>query len=200
MIDGYACATERGRKYHMDRNEPCRICKEWWEKVQAGTAATAAPVRSLAQVVQCGTAPGYRKHRRNAEAACKPCREAAALERQKFDDKRRTEREGASGRGRAAVPREHGTAKGRGQHKRRGETPCEPCQTAYNKMQNENRNLRLYGTTTPPAQKIKPSPCGSVRGYKHHVKEGTPRYAPCKAAKAAETAKWRAETDAKVAA
>lgn len=187
------CGTLTGWHQHKAANTPaCQYCKSAKTKHDAGTTIT-APVRSKAQVVQCGTAPGYRKHRRNAEAACKPCREAAALERKKFDDKRRTKREGANGR--AADPREHGTAKGRGQHKRRGETPCEPCQTAYNKMQNENRSLRLYGTTTPPAQKIKPSPCGSVRGYKHHVKEGTPRCAPCKAAKAAETAKWRAKTE-----
>ncbi|HAY43207.1 MAG TPA: hypothetical protein DCY59_06480 [Micrococcaceae bacterium] len=83
MDYSYACATEQGLKYHMRRNEPCKICKDWWTKVQAGQAQIPEPVVSKARVAQCGTPSGAKKHRRLKEPRCEPCRlaeNAKALE------------------------------------------------------------------------------------------------------------------------
>lgn len=86
-----------------------------------GLAPSPKPRR---RVAECGTRPGYVRHRNLGEEPCAPCREANA-------DYIRT-RHHAPKNPAALPPIDHGTPRGYRQHHYRGEPACQPCKDAYN--------------------------------------------------------------------
>lgn len=72
-------------------------------------------------VSRCGTAAGYRRHMRDGEHPCDPCRVAASNQR----------RPGVARRRRPGAPVVHGTNAGYAAHITEKSTPCQPCCDAH---------------------------------------------------------------------
>lgn len=81
---------------------------------------------------ECGTPPGARRHRRDGEEVCEPCREAW--------NRYAAEKRGGGFTGRRNRPvAVCGTYPGHSAHVKRGEAPCDPCKRALNAYQREYR-------------------------------------------------------------
>ena len=143
------CGSEKGWFQHKAANTPpCQFCAPYNPKLaqpkkQAVVVAVRKkpgpkPKRKLPdreagkftaspEPAVCGTHSGYKKHRKNGEEACRPCKDAAA----------------AYARERYALkpPKEikHGTETGVTQHRRRGIPLCDPCRETRNES-----NRRQY--------------------------------------------------------
>ncbi|MFE3169296.1 hypothetical protein [Streptomyces sp. NPDC059224] len=92
------------------------------------TAIFNRPRRGPGAVASCGTAAGYRRHRRNGEQPCPPCTEANTTEqRENFNSpvKRPSQ----------LKPIAHGTLGGYKQHRYRREQACEECLAAQRDYQ-----------------------------------------------------------------
>lgn len=88
------------------------------------------PPRKIAEIAECGTLSGWHRHRDLEEKPCEKCR----LEKNRYNRERyyATKANGHKPIGRIPDEREHGSTKGRDQHKRAGEEVCRPCKDAYN--------------------------------------------------------------------
>lgn len=147
MSNFYPCATELALKYHMNRNEPCRTCREWWARVQAGEAALAAPAApSKRRVAQCGTPSGAKKHRREHTEMCQPCRDA---ENGKSRDWK-ANKNGTKGLGRP-ITNGCGTAAAASRHRKNDEPMDEACAKAE-KEYNAERYQRASARKKAKAQ------------------------------------------------
>lgn len=60
----------------LSDNERRRLRRRAGDVPPTPAPAPAAVPKAPRQPVQCGTRPGYQKHRRNGEQACDPCRQA----------------------------------------------------------------------------------------------------------------------------
>lgn len=75
-------------------------------------------------VAECGTVPGYNRHRAMRQAPCRPCTDAnTEYKRQRYNAPKSTA---------DLPPIEHGTAQGARQHHYRREPACPDCRAAYN--------------------------------------------------------------------
>lgn len=90
--------------------------------------AVIGPPRGRVNAAQCGTPGGYRKHRRQAEDACRPCKDAeAAAQRDSAARQHPKSRPGPK-----LKPIVHGDMNGYRAHYRREELPvCDDCKQAY---------------------------------------------------------------------
>lgn len=150
------CATQKGVYLHIRAGESCRVCKDWVKRGKPVVTPadlkpkvvtpkpSKAPVkreysrpakprapRKISAVANCGTIAGWRRHKDRGEEVCEPCR----VEKNRYNrENYRRLQEGGVKRptGRQPDPREHGTAKGRDQHRRNNEETCRSCKDAYN--------------------------------------------------------------------
>lgn len=198
-MTNYDCATEMGYKAHVRRNDaPCRICLDWKKRHDAGQASKPAPikapkkprVRTPRKDAQHGTPAGFHAHEYHGTEVCPPCREAInERNRERYAERKQTR---PAPRAKRTDPIEHGTAKGRGQHKRRGEEPCTPCREAYNAANAAARAKRLAAAGkifTPKVPK-----CGELSGYKLHRSKGEPTCDACRDANRKAKADYRERT------
>lgn len=115
------CGTEKGLLQHKARNEPpCKWCIKFRDD----------PAPPVKHVVQCGTANGRAKHRRDGTQICDPCRLAYNADNRARNAKRARP---------AQVTGEiqHGTVRGYQQHKSRGDADCPPCRQAANEKRRQ---------------------------------------------------------------
>lgn len=148
------CGTQAGVDAHIRDGEQCSFCRDWVKRGKPVVTGKPAPKpkpkqstprvkrayvhggkpkppRKIAEVANCGTIAGWRRHKDRKEEVCEPCR----LEKNRYNrENYKRLQEGGEKRktGRPSDPREHGTAKGRDQHKRNNEETCRPCKDAYN--------------------------------------------------------------------
>lgn len=199
MIQNYGCATAAGVAAHIRYYDPpCRICREWLAKVEAGEESKPAPikapkkpkVRTPRKQAVCGTTEGFSAHQYYGTETCSPCREAW----NERNRERYAERKGKqpAPRAKRTDPIEHGTAKGRGQHKRRGEEVCTPCKQAYNAANAAARAARLAAAGKVFTPKV--VECGTLPGYKLHRSKNEPTCQPCRDANRQAKAEYRERT------
>jgi hypothetical protein len=89
--------------------------------VRVRRVSTVKPVTRVA-VAKCGTTSGYKRHRKNGETSCQPCREAHNADTRRYN---------ASRPPRPQVTRAQcGTPLGREMHRRKKERACDDCKEA----------------------------------------------------------------------
>lgn len=124
--------------------------------------------------LRCGTFEGYRKHKRNHETICPPCREAKRV--------RAAEDYAEKVAAREAVPFDTsacGTSAGYQRHKHHDVPPCDPCKAGRAEYMADYRAKRKAAKTPRPVGVFDPAVCGDNNGYHRHVRNGTPACAPC---------------------
>ena len=198
MNSNYACATEQGYANHVRRNDaPCRVCKSWKQKHDAGEAAKPAPVKAPKtpkatkkakpkpkpeprerERPDCGTTAGFHFHVNHGEPIDEDCRVAyRAYQREQYAKR--------NGKPKQQVRPDHtlgdfthGEPGGRYQHQRRGTEICGPCRESYNAHQ----RARKAGTrSTAPRKAV--AECGTPAGYVRHENRNEPICQPCRDAR-----------------
>lgn len=89
--------------------------------------------------LRCGTFEGYRKHKRNQETICPPCREAKRVKSAADYAKKTADREANPP---VFDPSKCGTYAGYRQHVRHKNTKCEPCRESYKAYMADYREKR----------------------------------------------------------
>lgn len=189
-----SCGTATGVQAHKARNEPpCPGCRKFMTNPAPVKATIQAPhvgprprrtpdrLVKARRVIECGTVPGYRRHKRRKEESCQPCRGAMRAD-QKLRESARKEPNAPKPPRRPRSPSSKplspcGTPAARQRHILNGEKPCDPCRVAYNEQSRVNYRKRK-GIVTEPFV------CGTARAYEHHRHQGEPACQPCLDAKA----------------
>ena len=155
-MSGYMyCATDRGISEHVRDGESCPVCRDWVKRGSPVITGEPKPVkpkpkpakprtkrayvhggkpkppRKIKEIAECGTLSGWHRHKDQKEEICEKCR----LEKNRYNRESYHRRQQSGEKlptGRPPEPREHGTAKGRDQHRRNNEETCRPCKDAYN--------------------------------------------------------------------
>lgn len=83
-----------------------------------------------------------------------------------------------------------GTRTGFAIHKASGKDPCQPCREAENKYSREYR-LKVHHGILSPATPFNPDACGTMRGYRRHLRHRITACQPCKDANAVFSLKWK---------
>jgi hypothetical protein len=130
------------------------------------------------KIAPCGTESGYKRHLRDNEWACDPCKIANA--------KSKTLKRGGKPTGKVRELAPCGTTSAYHRHQRNGEQPCLPCRLAHAK--DCAARARPFGPLAPPKDT---GACGTEKGYQRHKRALQLACDPCKAARAAETKKYR---------
>ena len=92
-------------------------------------------------------------------------------------------------------PRICGTFGGYRKHKRNHETICPPCREAKRIRSAEDRAANAAERVKNPPM-FDPSTCGTSAGYQRHAHYGVPSCPPCRAARTAYIAEYRARRKA----